>query len=241
MTFQEQLWLTTLDKGLLALIAGIVGFYLNRFLEKFRAGLTQQGDTFRAELNKRSDEYKAELTRRGEEYKAEVSKQIEEFRSVLGRQSDRERLLAQKHLDYLERQLTEFYYPLYIGLYVDSAVWDTILARNKDDPLRKAIGERIEKDVLLPNHDRMLSVIQSKIHLADADADSFALMLKYVRHASIYKAMRSAGCFDKDPYHLGEPFPKEFISRIESTTDKLQNKYDALVEPALTGNAVRHN
>jgi hypothetical protein len=84
----------------------------------------------------------------------------------------------------------------------------------------------------------MLSVIQSKIHLAEADAESFALMLKYVRHASIYKAMRSAGCFDKDPYDLGEPFPKELIRCIESTTDELQDKYDSLVEPALTGKSI---
>ena len=77
----------------------------------------------------------------------------------------------------------------------------------------------------------MISIIQSKIHLAEADQTAFDLMLKYIRHASIYRAMRKAGCFDKDPFDLGEPFPSDLLRNIENTTGLLQQRYDSLVEP----------
>jgi hypothetical protein len=158
-----------------------------------------------------------------------LSRLLERMKADLALQKDQERIRTEKRLDYLERQLSEFYYPLYIGLHVDGAVWDTILARDKDDEIRKKIGEQIDKDVLLPNHEKLILVIQSKIHLAEADQETFDLMMKYVRHASIYRAMRKAEYFDKDPYHLGEPFPKGLLSNIEKTRALLQSKYDSLL------------
>jgi hypothetical protein len=86
--------------------------------------------------------------------------------------------------------------------------------------------------VLLPNHDAIVSIIQSKIHLAESDKNTFAEMLKYVRHVSVYRAMRAANCFDKDPIALGEPFPKDLLPRIETATTKLQLRYDSLLEPS---------
>jgi hypothetical protein len=160
-----------------------------------------------------------------------LSRLLENVKADLALQNERKRIRGEKQLDYLERQLSEFYYPLYIGLHVDGAVWNTILARDRGDDLREKIGEQIEKDVLLPNHEKMISIIQSKIHLAEADQGAFDLMLKYIRHASIYRAMRKADCFDKDPIHLDEPFPSDLLPTIEKTTGLLQQRYDSLVEP----------
>jgi hypothetical protein len=186
--FEQQIWLTILDKFALAALAAIGGFWLNRILERFK--------------------------------------------SDRARENERERLRAQKQLDYLERQLSEFYYPIYIRLYVDGAVWTKILARDKNDELRKAVGEHIEKNVLLPNHEAIVSIIQSKIHLSESDKTAFEVMLKYIRHVSVYRAIRAANCFDKDPIALGEPFPTELLPLIEKVTAKLQLQYDSLLEPA---------
>ena len=158
---------------------------------------------------------------------------LERFKSERARENERERLRAQKHLDYLERQLSEFYYPIYVRLHVDGATWDRILDRSKGhDELRQRIGTEIEKNVLLPNHEAIVSIIQTKIHLAESDQQAFDAMLKYVRHVAVYRAMRSAGSYDKDPISLGEPWPAELLPLIERTTYTLQKKYDALVEPA---------
>ena len=41
--------------------------------------------------------------------------------------------------------------------------------------------------------------------------------------------MRAAGEKDRDPMHLGEPWPKQFLPLIEATTGRLQREYDELV------------
>ena len=158
---------------------------------------------------------------------------LERFKSDRARENERERLRAQKHLDYLERQLSEFYYPIYVRLHIDGATWDRILDRNKgNDEVRRRIGEEIEKNVLLPNHEATVAIIQSKIHLAESDQQAFDAMLKYIRHVAVYRAMRSAGFYDCDPVALGESWPSELLPIIERTTYKLQQQYDSLVEPA---------
>ncbi len=78
----------------------------------------------------------------------------------------------------------------------------------------------------------IVSIIQSKIHLAESDKTTFEVMLKYIRHVSVYRAMRAANCFDKDPIALGEPFPTELLPLIEKVTAKLQLQYDSLLEPS---------
>jgi hypothetical protein len=45
--------------------------------------------------------------------------------------------------------------------------------------------------------------------------------------------MRAVGCNDRDPIALGEPWPKQFLPIIERTTARLQEEYDALLEPGL--------
>jgi hypothetical protein len=124
-------------------------------------------------------------------------------------------------------------HPIYIRLHIDGATWERILDRHHgNDELRKRIGEEIEKNVILPNHEAIVAIIQSKIHLAEADQAAFDAMLKYVRHVSVYRAMRAAGCYDRDPIALNEPWPKEFLPIVERTTYTLQKKYDSLIEPA---------
>ena len=189
MNFREELIITIVDKAAIGGLVLIAGFWLNRFLERFKADRA--------------------------------------------RENERERVRAQKHLDYLDRQLSEFYYPIYIRLFIDGATWERILDRRTgNDELRKRIGDEIEKNVILPNHEAIVGIIQSKIHLAEDDGEAFAAILKYVRHVSVYRAMRAAGDFDSLPFALDEPWPEEFLPIIERTTYALQKKYDSLIEPA---------
>lgn len=164
-----------------------------------------------------------------------LNRLLERFKAERTRDNERERLRAQKHLDYLDRQLSEFYYPIYIRLFIDGATWERLLDRNRgDDELRKRIGEEIEKSIILPNHEAIVGIMQSKIHLAEDDGAAFAAILKYIRHVSVYRAMRSAGCYDRDPIALNEPWPDDLLPIIERTTYALQKRYDALIEPATT-------
>jgi hypothetical protein len=98
----------------------------------------------------------------------------------------------------------------------DNAVWQKILdSRNKEDSLRQRVGTEIEKTFILPNHDEIIKLIESKIHLAKADAELLNQLLTYIRHIAVYKAMRSSGVFEYDPIHLGEPWPEKLFPLIE--------------------------
>lgn len=159
-----------------------------------------------------------------------LNRLLERFKADRARENEREKLRNQKQVDYLERQLSEFYNPICIRLHIDGATWRRILDRQHgDDDLRSKVGRQIEKDVLLPNHEAVVSIIQSKIHLAVADADELAVMLAYVRHVAVYRAMRAVSCYDRDPIALGEPWPKDFLPIIERTQARLQEEYNRLV------------
>ena len=64
------------------------------------------------------------------------------------RKDELEDLRRTKNLELIERQLSNFYWPLYFRLQKDNAVWSRLLDRDirKDDQRRK-VAETIEKDL----------------------------------------------------------------------------------------------
>ena len=130
-------------------------------------------------------------------------------------QQQRRDIQYRKRLDVLEQQLSRFYWPIYIRLQKDNAVWKRILDRSKGtEDLRAKVGDAIESKVVLPNHQETVRVIQDNIHLAQLDQKLEELLLQYVRHVAVYSAMRDAGCMDMDPIMLGEPWPEDLFSAI---------------------------
>ncbi len=86
-----------------------------------------------------------------------------------------------KRIDLLERQLSEFYWPLYFRLQKDNVVWQKILDRSrKDDVLRQRVGVEIERDFILTNHDEIVRIVESKFHLARADGDLSTQLFNYI-------------------------------------------------------------
>lgn len=134
--------------------------------------------------------------------------------------------LRSKQIDLISQQLSEFYLPLYFHLEKDNAVWEKILDRNKEDPLRQKVAKEIEKNFILANHEEIIKIIESKFYLARGEKEFTDEILKYVRHIAVYKALRSAGVWDVDPIYLGEPYPKTFFPIVKKKMGELQKKYD---------------
>ena len=172
-------------------------------------------------LNKILEKYKSKQA-----LENELIKQKQVFGNELAKQRDTIRL------QFLERQLSEFYWPIYLRLQKDNAVWRRILDRKKDDELLRQVGTEIEKSYILPNHDEIIKIIESKIHLAKADDKLLDALLRYMRHIAVYKSMRVAGIFDKDPLDLQEPWPRDFFPAIEERIKQLQHQYDNLLAVA---------
>ena len=130
----------------------------------------------------------------------------------------------------LEQRLSKFYWPIYLRLQKDNVIWEKFLERNNDlDIDKKKLAYQIEKDVLLPNHNEILEIIESNIHLAKPDIDFEKKILMYIRHVNVYSAIRSADIRDKDPKDFEEPYPNGFFEDVESHLNSLQSEYDKVI------------
>jgi hypothetical protein len=186
LSYREQVLLTLLDKGLLALILIVAGFWLNWYLEKFKS--RQQLEN---ELRKVRD---------------------------------------QKQIELLESQLSKFYWPVYLHLQMDNVVWQRILQKGSSDKLTADLSHRIETDFILPNHDATCTLIQANIHLAAPDSQLMKAVLKYLRHVTVYRALRATGNTSLDPINVDEPWPKDLFPAVEEATFRKQREFETLLQ-----------
>jgi hypothetical protein len=121
---------------------------------------------------------------------------------------------------------------MYLRLQKDNTVWRRLLDKGKeeDNPLRR-IGSRIEIDFILPNHNELVKIIETKIHLAEPDAALQAALLSYIDHVAVYNAAIAAGFTDLhgSQRELLTPWPRDLFPLIEERTLKLQRDYVILL------------
>jgi hypothetical protein len=146
------------------------------------------------------------------------------------RKQERESIAYKKRLEFVERQLSNFYWPIYLRLQKDNVVWERLLDRDHDDPVLANIARTIEANIILPNHAEIVNIIETNMHLARADEAFEQQLLQYVRHISVYQSMRQAGVLDRDPLALGEPWPPQLFPMLEQRTEALQAEYDRLLK-----------
>jgi len=96
-------------------------------------------------------------------------------------------------------------------------------------PAKAALGKQVELDVLLPNHEAACKIIQDNIHLA-ADATLVKIMLKYIKHVTIYRAIRATGDKETDPIDVGEPWPAEVFPAVAAATLDHQKRFEELLQ-----------
>lgn len=130
----------------------------------------------------------------------------------------------------LENRLTRFYWPIYLRLQRDNVIWHKILEReNPSNEDRRKLAFEIERGILIPNHEEIVKIIESNIHLADADTDFKVLIFAYLRHIDVYSSIRAVGIIDKDPIHFDEPYPKEFFNALEGRLLTYQDEYKKIL------------
>jgi hypothetical protein len=160
-----------------------------------------------------------------ETVKTELSEELESFK---GKELTNQ-LRFNKLLDFRREQLSEFYWPIYIRLQIDNAVYDDVFG-GKDASVPKDVGKPLEQ-FLLDNHKELLKIIQDKFYLAELNPDLEKDLLHYVRHAAVYLAMRTTPRYDNDvPATLNEPYPKDLFQHFESQLKALQSDYNEMLK-----------
>jgi hypothetical protein len=161
-----------------------------------------------------------------------LNRGIEKYKAAQALKSEISKQRFSASLQRIERQLSEFYWPMYLRLQKDNTVWRRLLdkGQEEDDPLRR-IGSRIEIDFILPNHNELVKIIETKIHLAEPSAALQAALLSYIDHVAVYNAAIAAGCTDLhgSQRELLTPWPRELFPLIEDHTLKLQREYVILL------------
>jgi hypothetical protein len=141
---------------------------------------------------------------------------------------ERETLALEKRFDFLERQLSLFYWPIHIRLEKDNVVWRRILDIDHEDETKRKIATEIERSVILPNHEEILGILSTQMHLAQAHKKLRAAILQYINHVSVYKALRAVEINDAFPLGRGVGWPHDLFPMIKAQTEQLQAEYDAL-------------
>lgn len=173
-----------------------------------------------------------------------VNKRFERFKNEINRENaqkqkifDLEQQLAltrlNAELELIEKQISDFYWPIYLRLEKDNIMWHRIKSLSSaKDVLPEAASNVIEREFILNNHQEIIDIIESKIHLAGNIANNRELMnelLKYIKHIAIYKTIRSVKELYKfNPIDFKEPFPDNLYPLIQRNFYELQDKYESL-------------
>jgi hypothetical protein len=128
-----------------------------------------------------------------------------------------------------ERQLSEFYWPIYIRLYNNNAVWLRLIEKDSlSDNIGNKIAEKIEDEVILKNHLEIENIIKSSIHIALPDKILISSIKDYLKHVEIYKAIRAVDIKDTFPAQFNAEYPKNFEKLIEKRTIQIQERLNKI-------------
>jgi hypothetical protein len=145
------------------------------------------------------------------------------------RRREWESLVMTKRVEILDLQLSQFYWPLYIRLEKNEVIWTRILDVTQDDEGKRRLAAEIEHSVILPNHAEIVAIIETRMHLAEADADFTRELIHYIHHVTLHRALRAAGETRAFPMDFGISWPARLFPMVRRRTEALQREYDAQV------------
>ncbi|MGI0484617.1 hypothetical protein ACN4EK_04210 [Pantanalinema rosaneae CENA516] len=211
MVISEKLVELIVDKLLLGGIVLVAGYWLNKRLEMFKNDMNEKS---------RQRQLIAELENQQKRQIAELENQLA-----------MERYNAE--LEFIEKQISEFYWPIYLRLEKDNVMWKRIKSLSpENNVLPESASAAIEQEFILKNHQEIVEIIESKIHLAENSANSRELineLVKFIKHVAIYKTIRTIDeLCQVNPVDMNEPYPANLFPLIERNLRELQNRYEQL-------------
>lgn len=194
--FQQKLWITLLDKGVLAIVVLLAGYWISRKLELFRTDQQRMAT-------------------------------LERDKAIL--KSEVEKLLRARQIEFKEKQLSQFYWPIHFRFAKDTAIWRIVpQLSGAATKVPEAVGREIELNHLIKNHEEIVALMESNIHYAKADEELLKHISAYVRHVAVYSALRSTKTYGVNPIDLGEPFPNDLIECLQTRLKQVQSEFDEL-------------
>lgn len=143
---------------------------------------------------------------------------------------DATKLAINKRIEFIEKQLTHFYWPILFYLKKSDVVWQRIVQQiGVDDPLSRELNNKLGRNFFYPNNQKVLQVIENNYYLAQPDEQLEEQIDAFVRHQSVFQGIKESLVDDVDPIRFGERWPENLLTLIESKTKTLQAEYDKLI------------
>jgi hypothetical protein len=140
--------------------------------------------------------------------------------------------------DFIDKQLSNLYYPIRLKLEKDSAVWT--LARQLSPAIRgktsPEFSSYVEKSILIPNHEEAIKIIDQNLALIKNGRETYdpktlmEALNHYQRHVAAYKALRAINNISANPIELGDDsrFPHELPPLIVNRIKDLESQRASL-------------
>jgi hypothetical protein len=142
---------------------------------------------------------------------------LEGFKSNL----EDQRVVAEERRTFMSKQLSEFYWPLYLRLQKDTDAW--IVAPDA----KGGLGSALDDEVLRPNRKAITKLIEENLYLAHADAQLLEKLQRLLRHIAVSEALRAQG-LKEDPCRVKKDYcwPDDVLPAVREATLELQKRYD---------------
>nr|WP_321409585.1 hypothetical protein [uncultured Carboxylicivirga sp.] len=146
----------------------------------------------------------------------------------LKRKYERNEASHKKRMEFLERQLSEFYWPLLFYLKKNQIVFEKLIKSpvHESDDLKRELMTNMSRNYFFPNNEKMMEIIETKYFLAQAPETLNRLINDFIKHQAVFQGIKKTFEQDFDPIKFGEPWPYKINEAIEKHTLELQSQYD---------------
>nr|WP_321235176.1 hypothetical protein [uncultured Psychroserpens sp.] len=193
-----------------------------RNLEKFKHTLTEIRDENKSNRALHQQTFDHAFQSQQRLIKFQQSKELETLKEKNKFENDISIIKIEKQLAYLEKQLSEFYWPVRVRFEKNNAIWYMMSKRQ--------IGGVLDS-IVLANHLEILDILENKLHLAAPDKDLETRIGNYINHVEIFRAMRLSGNTKEYPGDINSSFDynEQFSQQVKNQCDSLQAYYNRLI------------
>jgi hypothetical protein len=159
------------------------------------------------------------ILKRGE-LKIVLENELEKLRQSFA--NDLGKLCKSKSLEYSERQLSEFYWPLYVRWFTLNSLRSI---REKHAAAKhQNVRSIAEQEIAVQSE--MVDVIHRGIHLMEDNSSLFDGLRKFCVYSASFRAELDTVCETGEPTHVSELWPTKLQTDIVKESFRLQRQFD---------------
>ena len=162
------------------------------------------------------------ILKRGE-LKIVLENELEKLRQSFA--NDLGKLGKSKRLEYAERQLSEFYWPLYVRWFTLNSLRS--IRQKHSAAKHQNVRSIAEQEVEIQNE--MVGVIHRGIHLMEDNNSLFEGLRKFCAYSASFRAELESVCETGEPKHVSDLWPVKLQTDIVNESFRLQKQFDETI------------